>query len=118
MKNETQEILATINEYLEKLAASLQEIADQLRERKSYQMTDFVSIFEGIRWVSAALTGTTDEHSIDFDIKKQNAILSKTLNAIESNDVVLMANIIEYEFIPFFNELHINITTELQPSQL
>ncbi len=104
--------LANAKEYLEKLIPGFQKAADLFRMGNEQEANKYyLQIIDGIDWFSqVALTiinaqqHILEGQSLEERQKKLNELMGQMLEANKNQDWVLMADLLEYELMPFYEE--------------
>lgn len=105
LDNQKRELLISLQEYLIRFMGGLNEIVllfQQGEEQKSLEQ--MLDVIEGLAWISEAISLTQELYSTKLDIGKINEFLIQLNEALENNDTVQIADIIEYEIIPIVAE--------------
>lgn len=103
LKIEQIEILETASEYLIRLNNAIPSIVGNFRtgnEAKAY--TDVAILSEGLQWINDVFKLTSDVHNINVISIKE--IYFEFIEALENNDSVLLADLLEYELTPKVQE--------------
>ncbi|MZH45545.1 MAG: hypothetical protein F3739_00680 [Nitrospinae bacterium] len=104
--------LSNAKEYLEKLIPGFQKAADLFRMGNEQEANKFyLQIIDGIDWFSQvvltiinAQQHALDGQSLEERQKKLNELMGQMLEANKNQDWVLMADLLEYEMVPFYEE--------------
>lgn len=104
--------LSNAKEYLEKLIPGFQKAADLFRMGNEQEANKFyLQIIDGIDWFSQVVLTiiNTKQHvlegqSLEERQKKLNELMGQMLEANKNQDWVLMADLLEYEMVPFYEE--------------
>ena len=104
--------LSNAKEYLEKLIPGFQKAADLFRMGNEQEANKFyLQIIDGIDWFSQvvltiinAQQHVLDGQSLEERQKKLNELMGQMLEANKNQDWVLMADLLEYEMVPFYEE--------------
>ncbi len=90
-----------LTSYLPKLTDGISLCCDSLRNGDINKGTTLLSgILDGIGWVLDAAVLTEPLNNIHIDIQGMNDTLSGLLNAIQTGDYILTADMLEYEIAP------------------
>ena len=104
--------LSNAKEYLEKLIPGFQKAADLFRMGNEQEANKFyLQIIDGIDWFSQvvltiinAQQNVLEGQSLEERQKKLNELMGQMLEANKNQDWVLMADLLEYEMVPFYEE--------------
>lgn len=104
--------LSNAKEYLEKLIPGFQKAADLFRMGNEQEANKFyLQIIDGIDWFSQvvltiinAQQHVLDGQGLEERQKKLNELMGQMLEANKNQDWVLMADLLEYEMVPFYEE--------------
>ncbi len=101
------EILDEYFKYVTKIPAGLQFIADNLRtDNIPTALNEILNFSEGITWINQ-MEEVLVEQGVNSNLNKQQ--LEHYLNLIneglEKQDFVLVADIFEYEVLPYFEQI-------------
>ncbi|MZH42152.1 MAG: hypothetical protein F3740_10175 [Nitrospinae bacterium] len=104
--------LSNAKEYLEKLIPGFQKAADLFRMGNEQEANKFyLQIIDGIDWFSQvvltiinAQQHVLEGQSLEERQKKLNELMGQMLEANKNQDWVLMADLLEYEMVPFYEE--------------
>lgn len=99
VENEILELRISLAEYLSKMEPSIWDIVKWYRmgewQEVGAQMT---MLTDGLSWIIDAIHLTRDFHSISIiDIQ---VLLEEITEALENQDTVLLADLLEYELLP------------------
>ncbi|MCX7920738.1 MAG: hypothetical protein N3B21_01755 [Clostridia bacterium] len=104
-------MLEAIHEVLRynlKLIPAIENTVEHFRaQREDQALSLLVQIVEGLNWefeVIFMIKGVLQETDINIDQEKTLGILSEMTGALESQDYVLIADLFEYEILPFLKE--------------
>ncbi|ALC86348.1 hypothetical protein AM499_11290 [Bacillus sp. FJAT-22090] len=100
------ETVESYNNYLSKIPAGCQEIADSLRADQIMNAMHLISNFsEGVIWLTTANDLFLKNNlQSDLNANKIHEFLNEINNGLEIQDYVLVADMFEYEINPFFEE--------------
>ena len=100
------ELIDSYNDYIKKVPAGCQKIADRLREDMIVEaMKDIINFSEGANWLSQASTFFQQNGiSVDLETEKIHDYLNEINNGLEIQDYIVVADMFEYEILPFFEE--------------
>ncbi len=104
--------LTNAREYLEKLVPGFQKAADLFRMGNEQEANQYyLQILDGIDWFSQVIltivnaqTNIFEEQSLEERQKKLTDLMAQMLEANQNQDWVLMADLLEYEMIPFYED--------------
>ena len=107
--------LANALDYLKKLIPGCEQAADLFRAGNEQEANKYyLQILDGIEWFSQVVSvimspdegetelPDTDDESLEVRQKKLTDLMSQMLEANENQDWVLLADILEYEMVPFY----------------
>lgn len=100
------ETVQSYNEYLPRVVAGSQEIADNLRsDNVAVALTMILDFSEGMSWLVEAIDlFKINEVNVELQIDKIHEFLNEINAGLEMQDYVLVADMFEYEIAPFFEE--------------
>ena len=109
--------LANALDYLKKLIPGCEQAADLFRAGNEQKANKYyLQILDGIEWFSQVVSvimspdegetelPDTDNESLEVRQKKLTDLMSQMLEANENQDWVLLADILEYEMVPFYKD--------------
>ena len=109
--------LANALDYLKKLMPGCELAADLFRAGNEQEANKYyLQILDGIEWFSQVVSvimspdegetelPDTDNESLEVRQKKLTDLMSQMLEANENQDWVLLADILEYEMVPFYKD--------------
>ena len=109
--------LANALDYLKKLIPGFEQAADLFRAGNEQESNKYyLQILDGIDWFSQVVSvimspdegetelPDTDDESLELRQKKLTDLMSQMLEANENQDWVLLADILEYEMVPFYKD--------------
>jgi hypothetical protein len=109
--------LANALDYLKKLIPGCEQAADLFRAGNEQEANKYyLQILDGIEWFSQVVSvimspdegetelPDTDNESLEVRQKKLTDLMSQMLEANENQDWVLLADILEYEMVPFYKD--------------
>lgn len=104
--------LANVKGYLEKLIPGFQQAADLFRlgnEQEAHKF--YLQILDGIDWVSQVAQTIVGSRGNEFERqdlkdrqKKLTSLMAQMLETHQNQDWVLLADLLEYEMIPFYGD--------------
>lgn len=98
LKDDKIKILYSAKEYIPKLQDGLHSISRDIYSGKEHNALKLIPYaFEGFEWLLNTMTLTFDIHGTAIDMEKFNKFLNEMVNAFESEEYLLVADIIEYE---------------------
>lgn len=107
INDEIFEALQTVHSYILKLKGATEDIVEDYRSQ-SFTMVSLLSeLIEGINWTIQAISSIhniSSEYEIDFDIEKLTGNISELLEAMENDDDILLADILEYEILEILDK--------------
>jgi hypothetical protein len=104
--------LTNAKEYLEKLIPGFQKAADLFRMGNEQEAHKFyLQILDGIDWISQvaqSIVNSRNNPNEIQDLKKRQEkltnLMTQMLEANQNQDWVLLADLLEYEMIPFYED--------------
>ena len=109
--------LANALDYLKKLIPGFEQAADLFRAGNEQESNKYyLQILDGIDWFSQVISvimspdkgetelPDTDDESLEVRQKKLTDLMSQMLEANQNQDWVLLADILEYEMVPFYKD--------------
>ena len=109
--------LANALDYLKKLIPGCEQAGDLFRAGNEQEANKYyLQILDGIEWFSQVVSvimspdegetelPDTDNESLEVRQKKLTDLMSQMLEANENQDWVLLADILEYEMVPFYKD--------------
>ena len=105
--------LSNALDYLEKLIPGFDQAADLFRTGNEQEANKYyIQILDGMDWFSEVVNvvmssegeGQEPENSLQIRQAKLTDLMSQMLDANKNQDWVLLADILEYEMIPFYKE--------------
>ena len=109
--------LANALDYLKKLIPGFEQAADLFRAGNEQEANKYyLQILDGIDWFSQVVSvimspdegetelPDTDDESLEVRQKKLTDLMSQMLEANQNQDWVLLADILEYEMVPFYKD--------------
>jgi hypothetical protein len=109
--------LANALDYLKKLIPGFEQAADLFRAGNEQESNKYyLQILDGIDWFSQVVSvimspdegetelPDTDDESLELRQKKLTDLMSQMLVANQNQDWVLLADILEYEMVPFYKD--------------
>ena len=104
--------LQSLNQFLPKVADTCLVIANDLRSDHESKATNMIQQFiEALDWSIQAINGIKSlNYPLNIETTKINEFLKETLEGLEVNDLVLIADMFEYELHPeiesWIKEIH------------
>jgi hypothetical protein len=116
--------IANALDYLKKLIPGFEQAADLFRTGNEQEANKYyLQILDGIDWFSQVVnvimqpddgeTEMPDDENLLVRQKKLTDLMSQMLKANENQDWVLLADILEYEMVPFYKDWE-NILSKLE----
>ena len=104
--------LTNAKDYLVKLISGFQKAADLFRMGNEQEANQYyLQVLDGIEWFSQVVIiivstqkNKSEEKSLEERQKKLTDLMSQMLEANQNQDWVLMADLMEYEMIPFYKD--------------
>lgn len=100
MEKNKYEVLHTATEYIERLNNGIMQTASYYRNgelAKGYKYVEMIT--EGIEWVIDVITLTQDVLIREIEVDCIRELVSEYIDAMENEDNVLMADLLEYEML-------------------
>ncbi len=98
MKQDKYELLQTALEYAEKLNQGTIQAAQYYRNGEIAKGHEYVTmITEGLEWLINSLVILKDVLTQEIDVTTINDLIEEYITATENDDIVLMADLLEYE---------------------
>jgi hypothetical protein len=111
------EVLVTLIEYIDVLKNAVCSYAEEIRNQNRVVMTEqFTQILEGLQWIFEVINTIKpdiDKNGLNISEKDILNSIRELYEGIQSNDSVIVPDILEYEIIPFLEELK-KVTFQLQ----
>ncbi|WP_369381010.1 hypothetical protein [Lysinibacillus fusiformis] len=101
------EIVDEYYKYIAKIPAGLQYIADSLRsDNVQTALNEILNFSEGITWIKQMEEILSDQ-GVNTNLNKQQleGYLNLINEGLEKQDFVLVADIFEYEMLPYFAQI-------------
>lgn len=100
------ETLDSLGDYIPRLTRAAEKMAETLQGGDHHDaMQQLPSFIEGIEWVVQALNGLLKNgYYIDVETSSLNGYLIETEQAIQNQDFILLADLLEYEITPILTE--------------
>ncbi|TKI48733.1 hypothetical protein [Lysinibacillus tabacifolii] len=101
------EIVDEYYKYVAKIPAGLQYIADNLRtDNVQIALNEILNFSEGITWIKQMEEILNDQGvNTNFDKLQLEDYLNLINEGLEKQDFVLVADIFEYEVLPYFEKI-------------
>ena len=104
--------LTNAKDYLVRLIPGFQKAADLFRMGNEQEANQYyLQVLDGIEWFSQVVIiivstqeNKSEEKSLEERQKKLTDLMSQMLEANQNQDWVLMADLMEYEMIPFYKD--------------
>ena len=105
--NEIIEVIESYNEYIRKIPQGVMYIANCLREDQLNEALLTIKDFsEGVRWLSDAFELLKkNDIEVELNIEQIQAFLIEINTSLEKKDFLLVADLFEYEVVPFFENV-------------
>lgn len=103
MNSREYEILQTAIEYIERLNGGIIEVAACYRKGELIKGHEYIGVItEGMEWLIHVISQTKNVLVSPIEISSINKLISEYVNAMQNEDSILMADLLEYEI---FEEL-------------
>lgn len=109
MQDLINETMDSYNHYIKKVIEGSLQIADKLREEELKEALALISDFsEGTIWL-INVNRKMDElgYSVKLDIESIQTFLMEVNEGLQKQDYVIVADMFEYEILPFFEQLEL-----------
>ena len=99
LKQQSIEALESASDYLARMINAIPDIIKAYRIGElNKASSDMILLSEGLQWLNEVLNLTKDFHKIDnIEVKE---IYFEFIEALENDDSVLLADLLEYELLP------------------
>lgn len=96
----------SLRDYIPRLTRTAENMAETLQSGNHQEaIHQLPAFFEGVEWVVQALNGLSKNgYYIDVKTSLLNEYLIETEKAIRNQDVILLADLLEYEIVPILTE--------------
>lgn len=95
------EVLKTASEYIEKLKEAILTVSKHLQGSQYQNGLNMIpSIADGLNWLTAVIENTGDVLKSEISINEINDKLNEIVEALESQDNILVGDLFEYELLP------------------
>lgn len=104
MKQIIEETKESLLDYIPRLIDAATSMAENLQSGNHYEaMHQLPLFFEGIDWTLQAIVGIQNNgYPIEIDSTLLNNFLGEVATAMQNQDFILLADLLEYEFTPIF----------------
>lgn len=104
---ELQELLSSFQEYVGKLIDGIEKCIEYFRSQQEHlALPLFADIIEGLQWTIEVAFGTKEvlkQYEIEIDETQINQVFKELLEAVQNQDYVLTADILEYEVLEWLS---------------
>lgn len=109
MQLDKEEILVEYNTYIGSLPDGLSKLLQSIEDEQVDKLKSQIVLFvEGLQWLLSASNYLKKQGvKLDTDLDVLNNHLKILIEGLEKQDYVLMSDIIEYELIPYFENLKV-----------
>lgn len=109
MEFSTNELLENYNQYNQSVVKELQVIIEDLNENRTEMIREKFSYFaEGLQWLEEVANYLkTKDITINYSLEDLDNHLEILVDSLEKQDYVMLSDIIEYELIPYFENLKV-----------
>lgn len=109
MEFNTNEILEDYYKYNENVIKELKIITTDLKNDDTSAIAEKFSFFaEGLQWLEAvALYLKNQGMQVSYSLNDLESYLTSLVSAMEKQDYIMLSDIIEYELIPYFENLKV-----------
>ncbi|OON99166.1 MAG: hypothetical protein ATN35_01960 [Epulopiscium sp. Nele67-Bin004] len=93
------ELLQDMQEYIEKLIKAIEMTGDKFGESKPVEAYGILGhMAEGLVWLTQGVTAYKDNvEELDIETARLNELLGEMVDAMESQDEILIMDLLEYE---------------------
>lgn len=104
------EMMGELDNYCVKLPAGCKYIANLLREGKIEEVSsEFTNLLQALDWMAMVETfAKQQQHEYPIDLKGAIVVLNEINEALEDGMLDDAADLLEYEFVVFFNAVSKN----------
>lgn len=98
-----QEMILTYNEYIVKVEKGCLYIANELRQGNKNALNEIINFSEGMEWLILVSRELKNEN-IETNLNEKNLLtyLKEINDAIQQDDLYLVADLFEYEIAAYF----------------
>lgn len=109
MQINKEELMFEYQQYINKLPNGLKEIVENIKDENYSMISNQIALFsEGLEWLNASKQYLLTENiNIKFSLEAINEYLGTLVEAIEKQDYIMVSDIVQYELIPYFEELKV-----------
>lgn len=101
------EVLITANEYLFNLEKGIEQIIDYIENGNEVKACELIAdASEGIGWIIDVVKLTKEIHRGVLDIGTIEENIVEIVEALESEDYILVGDLFNYEVLPILEKLH------------
>lgn len=106
MDKQLEDILISYKDYLNKIPNGCALITTYFREGKNEAGKKFIfDLAEGLNWMNEVNRIALQNNIVlNFKVSQINDLLKEVNEALQNEDYVLIADLFEYEFLPFFEQ--------------
>ncbi|MBP3889437.1 MAG: hypothetical protein J6F30_17565 [Cellulosilyticum sp.] len=98
MSQDRYELLHTALEYAQRLNQGTIQASQYYRDGQFAKAHEYVAmITDGLEWLVNAVALTQDLLTQEVDVTVVNDLIAEYIEAVENDDIVLMADLLEYE---------------------
>lgn len=109
MQMNNEELFEEYQYYIEKLPKGLLTIMQQIEAEEEKEIGKSLAFFsEGLKWLESAKQYLfTHGIIVNFSLEEINEHLFNLVESMEKRDYIMMSDILEYELIPYFENLKV-----------
>lgn len=107
MEIKVEEMIESYNKYIEQVISNMPAFVSKLRNSEVSTNDELNDFIDGLLWmlrVREVFECNNIPHN--FDVTKLNDLLKEINEGLTNDDRVYISDILEYEIIPFFNDLN------------
>ncbi len=99
MRKIKMELLQDMQEYIEKLIKAIETTGQKFEEAKPAEAYEILGhMAEGLVWLTQGVTAYKDNvEDLDIETARLNELLGEMVDAMESQDEILIMDLLEYE---------------------
>lgn len=109
MELNVEELLEEYTKYISHLPEGLENLRNDIEEAQEVKVVQGIKDFsEGLKWLDSLKNYLINNNlNLDFSLLDISEQLNILLDSFETKDYVLMSDVIEYELIPYFENLKV-----------
>lgn len=103
METNERDLLETLSDYLQNVVDTMPFIVSAYRNINTAKINEYtVPLLDGMQWMNDAISATSTTTKIK--INDTVDLYTELLDSIENTDTTLTADLLEFEFLPKFEE--------------